>query len=332
LSKPGYNLIYQQYLWFLPVILIIAVSGCNAPRINPYDPENPDYAFASIQGSVQTFSLPYQSLAGVTVLWSPANTIITTDNSGYFKISNILPVSGKLIFQKTGYLSDTINVVWGSSRLLNYQVNLNMIPVLDSISIYTVVINQYTLPGQSSQLVINAKITNKDNDIDTVFVENSQLNLKTALGYNAANKIYQSTLSTTDLNVSDIEETIGLDFNIVTKDVFNNEYNMGSAKVTRVIKAGAVIQFPANDTTITSTPDFTWQRYKTGYPFTYTLEVYTNDFANSQLIYSAQNVSSDSVSYQMTTPLTSRDYYWVIWVVDQFQNRSRSLPATFIVN
>ena len=268
---------------------------------------------------------------GVTVLWNPANTIVSTDNNGYFKINNILPVNGKLIFQKTGYQPDTINVVWGNSKLLNYQVNMNMIPQLDSISIYTEVINQFTPPGQSSQLFINAKIINKDNDIDTVFVENSQLNLKKALGYNAANKIYQSALSTQDLNVSDIEETIGLDFNIVTKDIFNNEINVGSAKVTRVIKDGASIQFPANDTTISSTPQFTWQRYNTGYPFTYMLEVYTNDFSNSPPVFTASNISSDSISYQLTTPLTSSNYYWVIWVIDQFQNRSRSLPATFIV-
>lgn len=329
--KSGNNLFYQKYIQIFLVILVIAISGCDAPHINPLDPANPDYAFVTIQGSVQTFSVPYQNIQGVTVLWYPSNAIITTDNNGYFKISNILPVNGKLIFQKTGYLSDTIDVVWGSSKLLNYQVNLNMIPQLSSISIYTVVINQFTLPGQSSELVINAGIVNKDNDIDTVFVENSQLNLKKALGYDAANKIYTSVLSTSDLNITDIEETIGLDFNIITKDVFNKEYNVGSAKVTRVIKTGVTIQFPANDTSIASTPDFTWQRYKTGYPFSYTIEVYTNDFANSQLIYSAQGISSDSVSYQLATPLSSRDYYWVIWVVDQFQNRSRSLPATFMV-
>jgi hypothetical protein len=313
------------------LILLLAISRCDAPRINPYDPENPDYSFAVIQGTIQTFSLPYQNISGVNVFWEPANISVISDNNGYFKISGILPASGKLIFQKNGYQSDTVNVSWGNSRFLNFQINLNMVPQLSSISIYTTVINQFTPPGQTSQLVINASIFDKDNDIDTVFIENAQLNLKKALGYDALNKIYETTLSTQDLNVSDIEETIGLDFDIITKDIFNKETNVGSSKVTRVIKTGVSIISPANDTTLSSATVFSWQRFKAGYPFTYMIEIYTNNFANSQLVDSVSNVSSDSVSYRFAKPLASREYYWDIWVIDQFQNRSRSLPATFIV-
>jgi hypothetical protein len=312
-------------------MLLLAISECNAPRINPYDPENPDYSYALLQGTIQTSSLPYQSITGVSVFWSPANVLVTTDNNGYFKINNILPVDGKLVFQKAGYQPDTINIAWGNSKFLNFQVNLNTIPELDSILIYTEVMLQFTPPGQTAQLFINAKISNKDNDIDTVFVENSQLNIKKALGYDAANKIYQSALSTQDLNVSDIEQTIGLDFNIVTKDIFNKEINVGSSKVTRVIKDGASIQFPANDTTISSTPLFSWQRFNAGYPFNYRIDIFTNNFTNLPPVFTASNISSDSISYQLTTRLSTGDYYWVIWVIDQFQNRSRSLPATFIV-
>lgn len=322
---------YKLFIHAIMIFFGINLAGCDAPRINPYDPENPNYAFATLEGSVQTFSLPYQSIPGVTVLWAPANMIVNTDNNGAFKIFNILPLNGKLIFQKNGYLADTINVTWGNSKMLNFQVNLNLIPQLDSISLYTVVINEYTPPGQYSELVINSRILDSDNDIDTVFVENTKLNLKTALPYNASNKIYEAVLSTQQLNVSNIEEIIGLSFNILTEDIFGREFNVGSSEATRVITNGVSIQFPANDTTISSSPDFTWQRYNTGYSFNYEIDIYTNDLANPQLVYSAQNISSDSISYQLSTPLSGRDYFWVIWVIDQFQNRSRSLPATFIV-
>ena len=316
--------------WLLIITASLFIS-CNAPRNNPFDPENPDYAFAAITGTVQTFSLPYTGIAGVSVFWNSSNALILTDAKGNFKIDNILPIDGKLIFQKEGYLSDTLNVVWGSSKLLNYQVNLNKIPQLDSVSIYTVVINQFTPPGQSYQLVINAKISDKDNDIDSVYVGNTQLNLYKGLDFNVTNKDYETVLSTQDLNINDIEQTIGLDFNIIVKDIFNRLYIVGSNKVSRVIKSGAAIQFPANDTAITSTPILRWQRFKTGYPFSYMIEIYTNDFANSQLVFRQENISSDSISYQVNKPLSIKDYYWVIWVIDQFKNRSRSLPATFRV-
>jgi hypothetical protein len=324
--------IYKYFLQAVMSLFALTISGCDAPRLNPFDPENPEYSYVTIQGTVQTFSLPYQNIPSVSVLWVPSNIIVNTDNTGNFKISNILPVNGNLIFQKNGYLPDTINITWANQKILNFQINMSSIPLLDSISIYTVVINEFTPPGLVSELAINAKILDNNNDLDTVFVENQQLNLKTPLGYDAANKIYKAGLSTQQLNVSDMEETIGLDFSIITEDIFGREFNIGNSKVTRVIESGVSIQFPANDTTVSSTPLFTWQRFKAGYAFSYMIQIFTNDISNPQKVFTAQNISSDSVSYQLTSPLSNRDYYWVIWVIDQFQNRSQSLPATFIVN
>ncbi len=315
---------------FMVSSLLIFIS-CNAPRNNPLDPNNPEYSFVTLQGSTQTFSPPFSGISNVSVYWSSANISVNTDINGKFKFSSIFPVDGKLIFQKSGYVSDTINVVWRNSKFLNYIVSLNKIPQLDSISIYSVVLNQFSPPGQTYQLGINSKISNNDNNINSVFVENSQLNLKKSLSFNVTSKDYEVTLTTQDLNVTDIEQTIGLNFNIIVKDSSNRLYNIGSDKVTRVIKAGASIQYPANDTTVSSTPTLKWQRYKTGYPFTFMVEIYTNNFANSQLVFSKNNISSDSTSLFVNTPLSTNNYYWVIWVVDQFQNRSRSLPATFSI-
>ena len=313
------------------IAAFICLESCNAPHNNPLDPVNPGYPYVILEGSVQTYSLPYAGIPGASVYWLPSNTLVNTDNNGNFKITNIQPVNGKLIFTKNGYRPDTLDVIWGSSKLLNFQVNLNVIPSLDSILIYTVVINQYSAPGQTYQLAINAKVSDKDNDIDTVFVENSQLNLRSPLNFDAVNKIYETTLTTQNLNISDIEQTIGLDFDIVAKDVFNREYIVGSSKVTRVIKNAVQILYPTNDTTIAANPVLSWQRFKAGFLFHYKIEIYTNDFANSQLVFTGNNISSDSVSYYLTAPLTSGNYYWVIWLIDQFQNRSRSLPATFTI-
>ncbi|MHB1686602.1 MAG: hypothetical protein ACYCVH_04415 [Ignavibacteriaceae bacterium] len=310
---------------------IVAFYSCNAPRNNPLDPSNPDYSFVSIKGTVQTFSLPYTGISGVSVLWQPGNVVISSDANGNFEIDNIKPIDGKLIFQKGGFLPDTVNVAWNNARKLSYQINLTRMPQLDSLSIYTVVINQFSPPGQSYQLVINARISDKDNDIDSAYVQSDDLNFKKPLGFDVASKNYQITLSTQDMNINDIEQTIGLNFNIIVKDIFGRQFLVGSEKVTRVIKNGVVIQYPANDTTVSSTPALMWQRFNTGYPFTYMIQVYTSDFANSQLVYQQNSVSSDSISCQITTPLPAKNYYWVIWVIDQFQNRSRSLPATFRV-
>ena len=309
---------------------MLVIESCNAPRSNPLDPLSPNYSFVELTGSVQTFSYPYTGIPGVSVYWSPSNKLVTTDNNGSFAVNNIYPVNGKLIIQKSGYLSDTVDVVWNGSKVLNQQVQLNSIPMLDSIQLYTVVINQFSPPGQTYQLVVNAKITDKQNAIDSVIVQNSQLGLRYPLNFDVANKIYTVALTTQELNITDLEQTIGLNFNILA-DVYNKELNIGSANVTRVINSAPMIQYPANDTTIGPNPTFMWQRYRAGYTYNYKIEVYTNDISNPQLVFTADSISSSLASYNLTTALPVGSYYWVIWVVDQFKNRSRSLPATFIV-
>jgi len=154
---------------------------------------------------------------------------------------------------------------------------------LDSIQIYTVVINQFSPPYQTYQLVVNAKIADKQNAIDTVIVQNSQLGLRYPLNFDVTNKIYTVTLNPQELNITDLEQTIGLNFNILAV-VYNKELNIGSANVTRVINSAPMIQYPANDTTIGPNPTFIWQRYRAGYPFNYKIEVYTNDISNPQLV------------------------------------------------
>ncbi len=315
---------------FLLFVLII-FSGCEAPRDNPLDPANPNNAKkGTIEGTVQSFSLPYVGIKNVNVFWKAGNVFVTTDTAGNFAILNVEPVDGSLIFEKNGYNPDTINVVWGNSKSLNYTVNLNQLPVLDSIAIYTTVINNTSQP-QNFELTIIARISDPDKDIDSVYVSNSLLSLNNGLEYNLTDKVYQTTLSIDSLGISDLEQTIGLDFQINAIDIFNKTHNIGSGKVTRVIKNEVQLTSPAGGSVVDTLPKFSWQKFAAGYTYTYMLEVYTNDLANAQLVFRVENLPPDSLSYSAKKPLAVRDYYWVVWAVDRFKNRSRSKPLIFQV-
>lgn len=320
----------RAMLFLIFIFAIVSFISCNAPRNNPLDPGNPDNSFGKISGVVQTFSLPFVGIPDASVYWAPAGKLVKTDSNGRFVISNIPIENGVLIIQKNGYRTDTLIVSWSGSKTVSPQVNLNNIPMLDSVAIFTSTINQFN-PDQTFELNVQAKISDLDNDIDSVKVFNGQLGLDRKLSYNITQNYFEKTLNTTDLNVSDLEEVIGLDFNIIVYDRFKNNFNIGSGRVTRVIKTPIVIISPSNSDTVTAHPTLSWQKFNPGYPFTYSVEVYTNDFANSQIVDSQKGISSDSTSYYVKNSLQPRDYYWVLWVVDQFQNRARSKPATFTV-
>ena len=331
-SKYGNSgfILSKNFSLFLWVILLI-FSGCEAPRDNPLDPSNPNNEKkGTIEGTVQSFSLPYKGISDVKVFWAAGNVFVTTDTAGNFVILNVEPVDGSLIFEKQGYTADTVNVVWKNSKSLNYIVNLNQLPVLDSIAIYTSVINNASQP-QNFELTIIAKISDPDKNIDSVYVSNSFLNLNSGLGYNLTDKVYQTSLSIDSLGISDLEQTIGLDFQINVIDNFNKKHNIGSGKVTRVIKNEVQLTSPAGGSTVDTLPRFSWQKFDAGYTYTYMLEVFTNNLANAQLVFRAENLPSDSLSYTTKKPIAQGEYYWVVWAVDRFKNRSRSKPLIFKV-
>ncbi len=318
------------FLWCSLILLTLYSFSCEAPHSNPLDPFNPGNNLGTIQGVVQTFSLPFTGIADVSVYWPSANILVKSDQNGKFSINNVPIVNGILIFQKEGYRTDSVIINWGGSRTIKPQVNLNSMPVLDSILIFTSVINQY-FPNQTFELDVLAKVMDKDNDIDSVSVENAQLNLSKKLSFNISQNYFQTSVTPAEMNISDLEQAIGLDFNIVAYDRFKNSYHIGSGKVTRVIKSPINVIAPANSDTVSSNPVLSWQKFQPGYSFNYTVEVYTNDFANSQIVFSQSGVSSDSTTFFVKNPLPPKNYYWVLWVMDQFQNRARSKPATFTV-
>ncbi len=295
--------------------LFIINLSCNAPRQNPFDPLNPDYEYGIIEGTVQTSSVPRTGVEDVNVLWQPENIITKTDASGKYRFSNIHTEDGELIFYKEGFKSDTLIINWGTAKREFTQLYLNRIPVLDSSLFYSSVINQY----QRYELFIKAWITDLDGYVDSVFVYNSALNLKKPLDNN-----YEATITQDELNATDLEQAVGLNLFIIAKDKNDNEYTIGSRRITRVIKDEITGLAPANDVTITQQPiNFQWNKYDSGYSFTYTLEIYT-----TELVYKKENIPSDSTSHYMTQNLPQGTYYWAIWIIDQFQNRSRSKQVT----
>jgi len=318
-------------IFIIPLMLAFILNSCDALRDNPLDPNSGDNLLGSISGSVQTYSLPYTPISGVEVYWKPGNIMVLTDTSGSFKITNIRTEDGMLIFRKAGFHSDTILVNWNGTKKISEQVNLNSYPTLDSLAIYSVVINVSDTSSQMYQLVFSIKVTDLDNDVDTIFVVNDQIGLRKAMDFNIANKTYQSILTLEDLNLTDIEQTVGLKFNFLLKNILGEVYTLEGGTITRVIKNRILGLQPDGNKIISLFPfGLRWNSFHPGYSFHYAVEVFTNDVSNPQLVLSQNNISSQDTTYNVDS-LDTGDYWWVVWIVDDFNNMSRSAPATFII-
>lgn len=319
-----------KFCHFLILVLLSALSiGCDAPRKNPLDPENPLNIYHTIKGTVQTISLPSQPIPEVKILWLGQSTAILSNSDGKFIVETINPRNGWLYFEKEGYLTDSTLIQWKNQKKITIDMLLNSLPSLDSLFVYSVILNRY--PSlQNEQIVVETRITDKDNDIDTVFLKIPHIQYSVDLPFNVSSKWYQRTLTTFDLNIEKIEQIVGYYFQIQVKDIFDHYMFVGKSTITRVIRDEVFFLSPAGNDTTSNTPTLTWVTFEPGFSFTYLLQIFTYEIT-PQLVWEKYKIDSQLTSFIVDTVLSPGEYFWVIWAIDEFKNRTRSKPASFVV-
>ncbi len=293
------------------------------------DDKTLNYSIGQIDGYVKKVALPRNPIQGVKVFWKNQNVLVETDATGYYKIDNISRVSGKLYFDKDGFSSDSLTIQWGEQRNQRADdVFLNANPTLNYFGVYTSVENTYSNANYS--LFFDSSISDEENDVDSVFVSNADLNFMEPLVYNPATRYYSNSFETSDLHLTFFEDVIGKSFGVIVKDINGKVFNVGGASVKRIIKQLITVQTPSNKDTVNNPIELIWDRFIPGFSFKYKLEIYTNELSPVK-VWSKGNISQDAVNYTVDQTLPKGDYYWVVWCIDDFQNRCRSIPVSFVV-
>ena len=326
----------MKYLIINKYFLLVALIGwfcanCDAPRYNPLDPENPGNDLVVISGYVETISSPRIPVCDVNVFWPEGNRLTQTDVEGYFYIENIIANDGWIYFSKSGYLTDSIYIEWEKQKNQQLNVEFNKRPQLDSLLIYSIIQNRY--PNlQILTLGIEAIIIDPDNDIDTIYVENPNLNFKNFLLFDFNLQMYKRTFTMSDLGITTAEAVIGHEFHIIVKDKFDNRIHLDKMSVKRIIKEQINLISPGSHEVVSSTPILNWEPFTPGYSLTYDVEIYNTDDVEARLIWQKHGLAQNNSSIQVDQTLfASTNYFWVIWCIDEFNNRSRSRPKSFEV-
>ena len=336
----------KKLFWcFIQSSIIISILwSCDAPRNNPlesYEPKKDTVEVIKkdtveveaelyvIDGFVSTLSNPEVGQSNVLVSFNSQQSAFTDDN-GYYKLQFTEKTNGLLSFNKEGYHETLSNIIWGDLDSLYITKSLDREPVLSSSQFYSSVeLEYYDQKSGLLYLSINIDDDNKE-DISNISVQCSEFSLNRVLEKSDDNA-YNLTINESDLDINNIDEVIGKDFNIVVKYNNSSTFLIKSLSITRVLTADVDFISPANQGKVTtSNPFFRWKRVIPGYDFHYILEVY-KDTLSPELVWRSNNISSEDISDRAGQPIENGAYYWVIWVVDEFGNRIRSKPATFIV-
>lgn len=318
----------KRNIYFLLLACIfIGLVGCEAPHKNPLDPISPDYIVAKLSGVVRTVSFPNDPLSDVEIFWKNDNTLLKTDQNGTFSLQSLERKDGWLYFYKQGYADDSLFIEWDGNPSVSFQYFLNANPVLDSIMLFTEVINNFP-DDQIFYLGVNVKVHDDEDELDTVFIRNEYSGFRSSLVYNPATKFYESIFSTHKLNVLSLEELMGKPFDIIVKDTRGNEFVVGQKNISRIIKQLINYRSPSNNNEVKTPITLNWERFIPGFQFSYYLQIY-NIISAPERVWEASGISSEEIFYTVGDDFPAGDYYWVVWCIDEYGNKCRSKRASF---
>jgi hypothetical protein len=405
----------KKYIYVLMTcaLCFLLTRSCEAPRNNPYDPRGSNSQFVTLQGSVSTVQSPNAPIEGVLIIWKIENRLAVTDENGQYLLSGLLPQNGWVIFQKSGFVVDsvwvdwsvgntqvknvnlhqlpaltgrvqssrvppkplvevkvtwlpgnqytftdvngyftfqnpatengaltlekygyktaTVNVEWSGEATVTQNVFMNALPIVESYNIYSIVENNYG-PRRTYQMVVDAKITDEENDIDSVYIANTTLGIKAYLAYDVMAKKFHRDFSINDLKLSSLNKVVGHDFLLNVVDQADDVFILGTERVERVIQDEIEIDSPINGAGVENNFAVKWLPFAPGFPFSYSIEIYTDDDFTPELVWRKDNVPADSLTQVVNAALNPTEYVWMIWCVDEFNNRSRSKPGSFKIN
>jgi hypothetical protein len=310
-------------------LVIMILLSCEAPHHNPLDPQNPTYNYGRISGTVRTVSLPTETVPQTLVLWHSGNGQTMTDQQGNFEL--LIPAAGDgwLFFFHEDFQPDSIFVDWPSVKEFKADAYLNALPRLDSLAVYSVVLNRF--PSlQKEQLIVEARVSDRDKDIDSVYATFDGETQRYHLPYNTTEKTYRREFSILDLGVISLETRVGQLLKISVADIFSSFFTVGQGQLVRVIHEEVLFISPQGDMITGPRPTLIWQRFEPGFIFHYDVEIYTNEVA-PQLVWAYRKLTMAQTSFDVDSDLANGSYFWVIWAIDDYGNRTRSKPAAFQV-
>jgi len=309
--------------------LVTFFSNCDAPRHNPLDPHNPDNRLFHLLGTIKSISIPYPVITGVEVFWANQSLSSVTDATGKFAIEMVDARDGWLYLSKEGFAADSHFISWQGTKEVNHEFFLNALPVLDSLVQFSSILHRY--PSlQIEQIDLRLKISDSDNDIDSVWASSTYLQEKYHITFNPTSHWYERTFSLFDLNVENIESLVGYPFKITVRDLFSTIHTIGAGVLQRVIRQEILFETPSGNEITTPNPTLVWQAYDPGFDISYMVQIFTAEIT-PLLVWQQSGIDQSVTSLEVSTILPENEYFWVIWAIDVFGNRVRSKPASFTV-
>lgn len=322
------------------VILVWAVLFCGClgevEHTNPLDPNAPGFDSVGTLGGVTTrYYPPFLPLENATVMLEPGMYSVTSNQDGRFVFRDVPAGEYVLSASKDGFESqdEIVEVELGAS-VDSVQVRLDGLPIFRSISIYSTHISRWFPTEDLYRLDAVVSVEDPDGlgDVDSVWFAIPSRDFEYGLRATNISGQYEEFILSESLPGNSLYALQGDQIVVEAMDAAGLISTSDPRHILRVIDYTPVAIDPQGQEVLdTSTPTLSWEDAALPYEFTYRVEV-TRVQANVETtFYSKPDIPSDNLSHQVDMDLSPGTYYWTVFVVDQYGNRSRSKEAGFII-
>jgi hypothetical protein len=321
---------------YLHLLLLLYYLGClsEAERENPFDPlANNSNIGGSISGKVTSFYQTNEFIQSANLLLYPVGHYAISAHDGFFIFNNLPKGNYRLICSKEGYREDSIDVeVNFENRDINFR--LNSIPSFEKIELTSHHVNRWWPSDDTFFLRIITQVRDNDgvNEIDSVWLSIPSIAFTETLFISNLSGIYEQTILENNLPLASINQLQGIPFLIYCTDLLNNVTRSSDIYISRIIQEVPVQISPTGLVVINSFPLLLeWQSVFLSYSFTFRIEVYQINFGFFSLIKEYESISSTQTSFTISEQFPSGDYFWLVYIVDDFGNSSSSKEGSFRV-
>lgn len=324
----------MKQLWLFAALLLISCSQ-DAPRDNPFDPDNALYHYAGdLTGTITSRYIPYAPMDSVSVTLFPDLLLSYTDAAGIFGFRDLAPGEYRIQLEKHGYQSviDTIMITEGKRQTVLYRMNGQ--PQIDSVTLVTRHIAHWWPIEHEYILWVSVLAGDGDGveDIDSVFLSLPDENFMRGLAPAGEAGTFEITLFDSDFLPLLFAELPGKAIQFTARDRNAAVSEAYTTQISRIITLTPETLSPGSQEVITSRPLFRWSSIEVGYTISYYIAVFRlNESGIPQFVLGSDVLDNATLEWQPDTDLAPALYYWTVTVTDRFGNTSSSKEATFIV-